>query len=568
MKKRVFAMGLAATVVFLTACGSGQVQETQEQSAEITTAEAVEEETVTEVETETVDPAEALVEEGLDYFYARDGKEIDNTKAFDLFSQAAELGSAEGYYYLGCAYQTPEYHDIVDADYKKSTEAFEKAYDLGYSLAGVKLGQVYEYGSGVRTDYKKAKVYYEEALAEGFVEANYGLGSLYYDGKGVKEYKKKAKEYFQLAAESEDPSWAVSAYDRLAKIEEYGDSYVNGTVYDYDNEDGRAVNYEKVIEYLTEANELCTWNGDYLALLQSAYAKNDDTENAENYKNQFLAWCEKAESVENVRYLVSACNMYRSRGYADFDEAKAHEYCLKAAELGDANAMNGVGYDYMHGRGVEQNYEAAIEWYEKAAELGESFSMNNIGYVYQFAYEDYETALEWYEKAAELGEPTSMNQIGYVYKKFYEDTKTAKEWHQRAIDLGMTTALVNMAYILLDEGDETGAFSMFQEAADIGDYAGMRALGWCYATGQGVTPDLHIALEWSEKGLQLAERSHDSIEIERLERNIASIREEMAARPAAQSDSNSYETQENITEEYPDPTDEETVEDGVAGNAN
>ena len=45
---------------------------------------------------------------------------------------------------------------------------------------------------------------------------------------------------------------------------------------------------------------------------------------------------------------------------------------LKAAEQGDPDAQNYLGWMYSHGSGVRSNKVEAIKWYRKAAEQGDS----------------------------------------------------------------------------------------------------------------------------------------------------------------------------------------------------
>ena len=45
---------------------------------------------------------------------------------------------------------------------------------------------------------------------------------------------------------------------------------------------------------------------------------------------------------------------------------------LKAAEQGDADAQNYLGWMYSHGYGVPKNKAEAVKWYRKAAEQGDS----------------------------------------------------------------------------------------------------------------------------------------------------------------------------------------------------
>ena len=42
----------------------------------------------------------------------------------------------------------------------------------------------------------------------------------------------------------------------------------------------------------------------------------------------------------------------------------------KAAEQGDAAAQNNLGFMYINGEGVPQDYQEALKWYSLAAEQG------------------------------------------------------------------------------------------------------------------------------------------------------------------------------------------------------
>lgn len=104
----------------------------------------------------------------------------------------------------------------------------------------------------------------------------------------------------------------------------------------------------------------------------------------------------------------------------DYDAAL--EYYTKAAEEGTeqlyvANAMNNIGWMYDNGTGVEQDYEKALEWYEKAAELNNTDAMCNIAWSYlsgSGVEGDAEKALEWFEKAAELGNEAAKEVVNKI----------------------------------------------------------------------------------------------------------------------------------------------------------
>ena len=123
------------------------------------------------------------------------------------------------------------------------------------------------------------------------------------------------------------------------------------------------------------------------------------------------------------------------------------ELFQKAAEAGNANAMNELGSVYVNGQGVERNIERGVGWYEKAAQSGSTAAMENLGSLYENGYgveQDYEKAEEWYRKGAER----------------------------------------------------------YRKEAEAGTVAAMASLGKCYINGKGVTADSEEALRWFTKSLE------------------------------------------------------------------
>jgi uncharacterized protein len=77
-----------------------------------------------------------------------------------------------------------------------------------------------------------------------------------------------------------------------------------------------------------------------------------------------------------------------------------------AAEQGAANARINLGNMYREGRGVEQDYEAAVRWYVLAAKHGHVAAQNNLGLMYRSRHcipQDFVAAVKWYTLAAEQG---------------------------------------------------------------------------------------------------------------------------------------------------------------------
>jgi len=82
----------------------------------------------------------------------------------------------------------------------------------------LRLGVAYDFGEGVRQDYKKASELYSKACDLGFDRGCFNLGVLYTYGQGVKQDKSTAKEYFGKACDLGDQLGC----DEYKKLNEQG----------------------------------------------------------------------------------------------------------------------------------------------------------------------------------------------------------------------------------------------------------------------------------------------------------------------------------------------------------
>ena len=101
---------------------------------------------------------------------------------------------------------------------------------------------------------------------------------------------------------------------------------------------------------------------------------------------------------ENLDAILGTAEVMIRKG--SFDNAL--KWYLKAAELGNADAMFGIGLLYEYGHGVDQDDEKAMEWYLKAAELGNETAIYAIGDLYEYGNgvdQDIVKASEWKQKA-------------------------------------------------------------------------------------------------------------------------------------------------------------------------
>ncbi len=84
--------------------------------------------------------------------------------------------------------------------------------------------------------------------------------------------------------------------------------------------------------------------------------------------------------------------------YARQDYARSASILGPLAEEGDARAQTYLGFMYLHGRGVPQNFEAAAHWFHLAAEQDLSAAQYYLGLMYdkgQGVDQDFVQAHAW-----------------------------------------------------------------------------------------------------------------------------------------------------------------------------
>jgi hypothetical protein len=90
----------------------------------------------------------------------------------------------------------------------------------------------------------------------------------------------------------------------------------------------------------------------------------------------------------------------------------------QAADQGDAQARQIIGYLYYNGYGVPQNLSQAAKWYLKAAEQGLAVGESSIGWLYQQGWgvpRNYAESLRWNSRAADQGDANGQMNLGRLY---------------------------------------------------------------------------------------------------------------------------------------------------------
>ena len=191
---------------------------------------------------------------------------------------------------------------------------------------------------------------------------------------------------------------------------------------------------------------------------------------------------------------------------------KAVEWYRKAAEQGYANTQCRLGSMYHDGRGVEQSYKTAVEWYRKSAEQEYAAAQCNLGLKYKYGQgveQSYEKAVEWYRKAAEQGYANAQCNLGVMYEYgqgVEQSYEKAVEWYRKAAEQGYAGAQCKLGIIYENgQGVEQSyekAVEWYRKAAEQG-YAGAQCkLGIIYENGQGVEQSYETAVEWYRKAAE------------------------------------------------------------------
>lgn len=106
------------------------------------------------------------------------------------------------------------------------------------------------------------------------------------------------------------------------------------------------------------------------------------------------------------KYLMAGCLLLLMAGVVQGQPS--FQETLEAAEQGNVFAQYSLAVMYHNGKGVPQDYKAAVKWYRKAAEQGYAFAQLNLGVMYykgQGVPQDYKAAYAWFNIAAAQGDP-------------------------------------------------------------------------------------------------------------------------------------------------------------------
>ena len=286
-------------------------------------------------------------------------------------------------------------------------------------------GWRYANGRSVIQSDEKAVEWYRRAAEQGHAIAQYDLSWMYQHGRGVSQNSSEAAQWCRRAAKQ--------GYADAQNTLGWRYQYVKGV---------GAQNYEEAIKWYRRAAQQEHANAQ--ANLRELAARALPTPN------------EKTDTgdVEAVRldYRTTKQNNIAARhtimGFGR-NNVRTFWHYQEAAQRGDTAAQNNIGVMYANGRGVDQDFNEAINWFRRAAEQGNTSARSNLCQIYihlgvMYANgvgvdQDYEQAFDWFRRAADQRHALAQYNLGVMYANgdhVVRDDAEAVKWFSKAAEQG------------------------------------------------------------------------------------------------------------------------------------
>ena len=296
---------------------------------------------------------------------------------------------------IGLMYQSGE---GVSQDYAEAMAWFKKAADQGYLPAYLRIGLAYRDGRGVDRNYAEAAEWFKKAADQGYADAELELGWFYENGLGEDKNNDRAKVWYQKAADQGN-SGAQAALQRLVasnaptastaettppapNAEAQSDEWLGWG--DFNNKFKLRVSlgyYPETSAARCESGVVdirAHWvarppgMGWYFFVLpeDKFNAKNSDL-TGQGFALRYDDTFECAGRTLHQTLWTKSAPVESNSPSVNVATFPAPPLALTAQAPATTPAEeNEQGDRYFYGRGVEQDYAKAMEWYRKAADRG------------------------------------------------------------------------------------------------------------------------------------------------------------------------------------------------------
>lgn len=185
----------------------------------------------------------------------------------------------------------------------------------------------------------------------------------------------------------------------------------------------------------------------------------------------FKALVTRAEGGDAAAQVSLAVRYRDGRGVAK-DDATAMQWAHRAADAGNAEAMDFVGHTYLRGAVVKRNPEIAFGYFKSAADESAQAAFN-LGQCYfgaQGTEQDCAKALEWWTKAAAKGHGRAASTAAMALlsgEGVAADAREARRLAERAAELNDPSGLIVLGEMQFQAGELNAAKSNWSKASKL-----------------------------------------------------------------------------------------------------
>lgn len=174
----------------------------------------------------------------------------------------------------------------------------------------------------------------------------------------------------------------------------------------------------------------------------------------------------------DVKAQLDLAIRYRDGKDVAKDDAEALRWAHRAADAGNADAMDFVGFAYLRGAVIKRNPTIAFSYFKSAANDSAQAAFN-LGQCYfgaQGTEQDCEKALEWWEKAANNGHGRAAAAAAMAYlsgEGVPPDPVLARRLAERAAELNNPSGLVVLGELQFQAGELDAAKANWTKASQL-----------------------------------------------------------------------------------------------------
>lgn len=304
-----------------------------------------------------------------------------SSAANNLLKKAADYGDVECQYAVAWQY---ERGDGFPKDEQTAFQYYLLAAKSGYAKAQTNLSRCYSLGIGVEHDAGEAMYWNQQAASQGESIAMINLANSYENGKGAPK----------------DNQQAIMWYTRALETARYLlETKKDGMPGFSEKNEKNAVDLAQKGLRRMEIQIACEEYRD----IQNEYLK-------ERALKKILAFAEEDEwrAQYEMGLICEKAN----------DIAGALKWYERASKNGSSGAMRNIGMLCYYGKGVEQNYELAYQWFKAAVDYAaNTHAMYLLGEMYEkglYVRQDREQAISWYQKADMQGSPEARERLKHM----------------------------------------------------------------------------------------------------------------------------------------------------------